>query len=176
MTFRNKLGQYAGNLKTQIKRVSIWFGLRALVVAFGVIVTSVVVVTTNSPIVIEIEVPVIEANDKVEEVEMDIVYQIRKCESQGFDEKDGPMVLDRNNEISIGLWQYQRDTVIHYYKVLYDEEITRQEAAMIALDEEKSAELTRDILFETENGWKNWLICSRKNNIEAQLEVIKKLK
>jgi hypothetical protein len=114
-------------------------------------------------------------NGKVNALKNDLVYQIKDCETSNFKEDDGVIVFDTNKKASIGLWQFQIDTVIYYYKKLYSKDITRKEAILIALDEERSAELTERIIFETEGGYKNWAICSDKKKVVSQLAIIKKV-
>jgi hypothetical protein len=112
---------------------------------------------------------------KVDQLKGEIVNDIKNCESRGFTEDDGIIIFDSNNKASIGLYQFQKATVQHYYKKLYGKDIGGKEAVLIALDARLAGDLTRDILFTTENGADNWLNCSRKLDIENRLNLIKKL-
>lgn len=114
-------------------------------------------------------------NSRVETLKNEVVEKLAGCEANGFTSDDAPIILDSNKEISLGRWMYQRDTVIYYVKKLYGQDITRKEAVLIALDDEKGASLTKDILFKEANGYKNWAICSKKLGLVNQIEIINKL-
>ena len=66
-------------------------------------------------------------------------------------------------------------TIIHYYKTLYSKDITKKEAVLIALDNEKAEQLASDIIFETEKGYRNWLNCSNKHGLAERVKFIKGL-
>lgn len=116
------------------------------------------------------------------EVITEMQYQIvdelaRDCETLNRKEPDSTIIFDTNNEPSIGAWQYQRDTVVRYYKKFYHQEITRTEAIAIAIDHDKARELTRKILFEEEGayyegGYGNWTNCARKLNLPSRIDSI----
>lgn len=115
-------------------------------------------------------------SDKIDQIKAEAVEGIRKCESAGHSEDDGIIIFDTNNKASIGTFQYQKATVIHYYSVLYGKTITPKEAVLIALDEEKAAKLTSDIIFKTKGGGLNdWVICSKKTGLANTIEIVKKL-
>lgn len=138
----------------------------------------------NSEIVykqIEKEVILDNLKAKINELKGSLVKDLRQCESGGYVESDGLVTFDphpTNKKVQIasfGLYQFKKSTVIHYYKTLYNKDITGLEAINIALSEEKSAELASKIIFETENGLSNWLNCSNKINGKGRLEIIRQL-
>ena len=112
---------------------------------------------------------------KVEELKSELLADLRSCESQGRTEDDGLIVFDTNSVASIGTLQYQVKTVQHYYKTLYGEDITRKEAILTALDDEKAGELALKIMFESGNKANDWLNCARKHNLNARIDLIKQL-
>lgn len=112
---------------------------------------------------------------KIEELKDSIVEDIRNCERSKYNENDGIIIFDSNNEASIGTFQYQRKTVQHYYNTLYKQKITPKEAILIALDEAKARQLTKDIIFKDSKGWKNWYNCGVKINAEGRLQTINEL-
>lgn len=114
--------------------------------------------------------------ERIEVLENDVLAQLANCETGSVQEQDAALILDTNGKMSIGRFQFQRKTVQFYYKELYDKDITRVEAIQIAIDQEKSTELTRDILFGVEEGWSNWLNCAKRNNLPSQINLIKKVK
>jgi hypothetical protein len=112
---------------------------------------------------------------RVDQLKGEIVEDIKNCESKGYKESDGLIVFDSNNKASIGTFQFQKDTIRYYYKKLYGREISGKEAIIIALDDTLARNLTKDILFSSENASDNWLNCSKKLDIENRLKLIKKL-
>lgn len=113
--------------------------------------------------------------NKIKEFKSDFLATLKTCESGGKTEDDAPMILDTNNKMSIGLYMFQIDTVIHYYKTLYGKDVTRKEAVEIALDEEKAGKLAHDIIFTTEKGPREWVNCFKKHGLVEDLKVIEKL-
>lgn len=106
----------------------------------------------------------------------DLVESLAKqCETKTATDPDAAIIFDSNNEPSIGAFQYQRKTVIHYYKVLYGKDISRVEAIQIAIDHKRAADLTTDILFKTEEGWRNWFNCAHTLDLPVQIQLLKKL-
>lgn len=123
----------------------------------------------------EIEANQARSDKKIADLKADILNRLKKCESSNLDASDAPIILDSNNEISIGLFMFQRDTVIYYVKQLEKRDITRQEAVRIAIDDVKARELAGRILFETKDGWRNWYNCGKKLGLATEIEVIKKV-
>ena len=113
--------------------------------------------------------------EKIKNLQDDVLAQLANCESGNTKEPDGAIILDTNGQMSIGRYMYQIDTVQRFVKHFYKKDITRREAIIYAVTPEKSTELTRRILFEYENGARNWYNCSKKLNIPQQVKLIKKL-
>lgn len=113
---------------------------------------------------------------KIESLEKSLVEQIRKCESAGHKESDGLIVFDSNHVASIGTLQFQVKTVIYYYRTLYQRSITGKEAIVIALDDNLSGSLAKDILFSSPNLANDWANCANKLSINDQIIAIKKIK
>lgn len=125
--------------------------------------------------------PTIEAimEDKVRVLEDEILAQLAQCESGGTQEPNAAILLDSNNAMSIGKFMWQINSVIHYMKILFDKKVTRQEAIEIAIDahpEIRIDDLTRKVIFEDSKGIWNWANCAKKHGLEAQINLIKKLK
>lgn len=119
--------------------------------------------------------------EKINQLKGSLVNDIRQCESNGYNEDDGLITFDphkTNKSIapaSIGLYQWKVASIKYYYKTLYNKDITNKNAVLIALDEQKSNELTSDVIFKTDKGLDNWINCSNKINAKSRLEVIKQL-
>lgn len=123
----------------------------------------------------EREVVVDNLTGKIDELKENLVTDIMKCESAGYTEDDGIIIFDSNKKASIGVYQFQIDTVVYYYKTLYNQDITKKEAIIIAIDENKAHELATDIIFNTDKGLSNWVNCTKKVGATQQLEIIRQL-
>ena len=111
---------------------------------------------------------------KVEAMKESIVDKIQACESAGHTEDEAIIIID-NGQLSLGTFQFFRPTIQHYYKTLYNQEITMKEAAIIAFDDVKARQLAYDIIWDVEGGIWEWENCARKTNVVPEIEVIKKL-
>tara|TARA_R110000868_G_scaffold99181_2_gene273050 strand:- start:421 stop:999 length:579 start_codon:yes stop_codon:yes gene_type:complete len=115
-------------------------------------------------------------DSKIEQLKNGVVNEILSCESAGHSEDNGIVVFDTNGKGSFGQLQFQKDTVIHYYKVLYGKTITGKEAVLIAMDTQKARDLAKDIMFSTKNkAGKDWVNCERKFSSDKQIDLIKKM-
>lgn len=124
----------------------------------------------------EKEVLIDNLGPKIDELKTEVLDSLQKCESQGANEDTGLIVFDSNKVASIGLYQFQKTTVQHYYKTLYSKDITGKEAIEIALDGEQSRKLASDIIFSNDSkGINNWYNCNKKNNLETKVAFIKKI-
>lgn len=113
--------------------------------------------------------------EKVNQLKSEVLDTLKSCESGGYSEDDGIIIFDSNNQASIGSYQFQKKTVIHYYQTLYGKTITPKEAVIIALDEEEARKLANDVIFQDSKGISNWFNCSKKHNLKAKVDIIKEL-
>lgn len=112
---------------------------------------------------------------KIEELKMDLVGRLSKCESAGLNKDDGILVFDTNNKASIGPLQFQKATVTYYEKSLYGKDVNGNEAVIIALDYAQASVLAKDIIFTTPKGLSNWLNCANKLGLRGEVDIINKL-
>ena len=112
---------------------------------------------------------------KVNELKGEVLDALKKCESAGHSEDDGIIIFDSNGAISAGQFQFQKKTVVHFFKELYGEDLTSKEALLIALDTAKARNLARDIIFTVDGGVYNWENCAKKIGIIPEITVLKKL-
>lgn len=77
--------------------------------------------------------------------------------------------------VSFGKYQFKVCTVIGYYKSLYGKTITKKEAILIALDDNKAGELAQDMIFKEKGGIENWFNTANKYKLREQLAVINAL-
>ena len=162
------------SFKVKVKRVlktTIW--VAALMVMGGVlgIVTFGKSTTIFAENIVEVDV----TPQKIESLKEDVVTRLQKCESAGHSEEDGIIVFDSNNKASIGQLQFQKNTVMHYFKTLYGKDISSKEAVLIALDTEQARKLAKDIIFTTDNMVSDWLNCDKKLGLTPEVKLIKKL-
>lgn len=110
---------------------------------------------------------------KVLALQNEVLETLSGCETRDIKERDATIILDTNNKMSIGRYQFQITTVQWYYKKLFNKEINRVEAIQIAVDEERATELARAIIFDSTGGIHNWVNCARKHNLVEKVTIIK---
>ena len=113
--------------------------------------------------------------DKIEVLKNEVLDTITKCENPT---QKASVITDSNNKPSVGNYMYQLPTVKGYMKLLYGETVTDKEAILIALDDVKARQLTKDIIFTAKKGDKgvlNWFNCAKKHDLEAKVAFINKL-
>lgn len=129
---------------------------------------------------IEKEVILDNLTAKVNELKGSLIKDLKQCESGGLTEDDGLVTFDphpTNKKVqvpSFGLYQFKKSTVQFYYSKFYGKDITGLEAIQIALSEERSAELTSDIIFK-DGALDNWYNCSKKLGLQSRLNIINEL-
>ncbi len=96
------------------------------------------------------------------------------CEVKGSKEPDGVLLLDSNNQMSIGRFQFQITTVQHYVKKFEGKSISRHDAIVLALDSTEAKELARQIVFK-DNGLNNWYNCTVAHQLQSERDAIIKL-
>ncbi len=95
------------------------------------------------------------------------------CEVKGSTEPDGVLILDSNNKMSIGRFQFQITTVQHYVKQFENKDISKHDAIVLALDATEAKELARKIVFEVKGGVEaNWFNCNSAHQLQTQVNVI----
>lgn len=161
------------NKITSFLKKAFWFGAAVIIVSCaGITYFSTSTVSADVPLA-----PVVDLSPvKMEALKNTVVDEISNCEVTGYKTGDAPIILDTNNRMSIGPMMFQVATVIQYEKALYGKDVTRLEATTIALDEVQAKALAKDILFKVSDGQHNWLNCSNKHDITAQINLIKSVK
>lgn len=161
--FKFKLARFMRKLILRSLLVGGWVAMIAVLIHFNAATA-------------DVEIPADTLGVKVSELKEDVLNKIQNCERAGHSEDDGIIIFDSNNKASIGTFQFQKATVIYYYKALYGQDITPKEAVLIALDNTKARDLARDVVFgKKANGLSNWYNCSQKHGLEAQVNIISKL-
>jgi ribosomal protein L13 len=150
------------------------------IVALGIVALAVVFKAGSviSPVTVyqDKEVIIDAMPSKIERLKGEVADQLMSCESNGYTDEDGLIVFDSNHKASIGRFQFQKSTVIHYYNLIHGVKLTGKEAVMLALDTNKARDLAIRVMFETPNmAGKDWVNCDRKLGLDAQIKLIKKL-
>lgn len=122
---------------------------------------------------------------KIDSLKNQVVEDLRKCERAHYTESDGVIIYDplvsnpsktaKRDVPSIGTLQFKQSTVQYYYKKLYGKEITLKDSAIIALDDAKSGQLAKDIIFKEKGGYTNWKNCANSLSLSSRIETIKSL-
>jgi hypothetical protein len=146
----------------------------ALLVALAIALTAINTFPKHQ--IVDKVIEVDNLDTKIVELKGEVLDTLRSCESRGGKESDGLITFDSNKQASIGTYQFQKDTVIRYYKALYGKDITGKEAVMIALDDSQSRQLANDIIFSNDaKGIGNWYNCENKNNLSDNIKWINKI-
>ena len=107
----------------------------------------------------------------IEALKDSVVDRLAKCETHGRPDAGSVVVIDTNNEASIGKLQFQAKTVVHYTKLIEGRSIDRKQAVEIALHSEQAASLAKRIIFE-KDGLSNWHVCSKKLGLMPEVKRI----
>lgn len=111
----------------------------------------------------------------IEGMKDDIINQLAKCESGGKSETDGITVLDTNGVGSYGALQWQKRSVMHYYKQMTGTEINGRDAIIYAMTPDKARTLAKYVIFDTAAGVENdWVNCNIKLGLQKQIDLIKR--
>ena len=118
---------------------------------------------------------------KIDELKGSLIKDIHDVERAGRSEEDALITFDPNTknkkvEIpSIGTCQFKVSTVIYYEQKLHGVAMTRKEAVLLALDDQKCLSLMSEIIFTEEDGWCNWYNSGLKVNAKSRLAIIREL-
>lgn len=114
--------------------------------------------------------------EKVEALKDAVMAKLSQCESAGHKESDGLIIMDTNNKLSIGQYQWQVSSVQHYYKLMTGKDISKKDAIILALNETEARKLAKYVAFETKNKiGKDWVNCNSKHNLDVQVDMIKSM-
>lgn len=127
-------------------------------------------------IVYESEAQIIDTTpEKIAELKLKTIHRLaNECETAGVVEPDAAIVFDSNHQMSIGRYMWQIKSVQHWVKELYDRDISRKQAILIAVGEGdvNLDELTVRVMFDIEDGWKEWYNCSKRLGLDREVEII----
>lgn len=119
---------------------------------------------------------------KVEDMKADILTKIKNCERAGHSEADAIITFDTGGQASLGTFQFYRPTIIQYYKLLRNQEVSMREAALIAWDDQKAQSLASEIIFKDDTdfvkekgGLFNWRNCAHSEGVIDKVRFIRQL-
>lgn len=134
-------------------------------------------------------------SQKIDALKNSIVDELMACEGATYNEDSGLVTFDPTDaqfakmlnsgekktivdkgEMSYGILQFKKSTVIYYVKMQTGKTITGKEALLIALDKDESSKLAKFVMFETKSkasgDWKN---CARAKGLDGKIDLIKQL-
>lgn len=155
------------------RKVFQWFTLSGIVAV--IILVSFIAGQYSTPVSYVKAETVDSLPSKILKLKASVVADLKGCESAGYKEQDGLIILDTNNKMSIGQLQFQIDTVQYYSKTLYKKPITRKEAVMIALNTVEAEKLATEVIFNTDKGLSNWINCANRLGLKEKVNIIKQL-
>lgn len=132
---------------------------------------------------------------KIEDLKNKVMDKLMDCERFTYKDEDGLVTYDPTDaqftksistgtkqtvvdkgEMSYGLFQFKKSTVVYFMEMKTGKKITKKEALLIALDTDKAKELAKYVAFETKNKiGKDWYNCNVKYGLDAQVDIIKSM-
>jgi len=110
--------------------------------------------------------------DPIEDRKDEMVRQLAQCESGGSGPSERPIYGGRG--AYLGRLQFAVQTVISYQKRRDGTVLSRQEAAALAHDYDRAADLAKYMIFDLEEPW-HWPLCSRKISLRSEMAHIKEM-
>lgn len=180
----DKLGTYKRNKVGRFD--SVWAALRRFGHAFyrwSLITSAAVALVAIGSVVGSTSIVTATTTDsfpvKIEALKADLVSRLSQCESGGI--TDGLVTFDpdksgkRRNLPSFGVMQFKVPTVVQYVKQLRGDQLTDQQAIVLALNAEQAKALATQVIFDVDGGIWNWKNCTDKLGLNAEATAIKKL-
>lgn len=131
--------------------------------------------------VVEKEVVLDNLKEKIDQLRGELVNDIWNNERVGHTQEDALITWDPNSNhksveiASLGTCQYKIPTLQGDWLDHRGEKLTRKQAVMIALDDEKCKSIMSEVITEEPNGWKQWFNSGVKANAKYRLDIINSL-
>lgn len=106
----------------------------------------------------------------LEERKNEVIRRLSHCESGGWGPSERKIYGGRG--AYLGRLQFTIRTVQAYTQMRDGVQLTRQEAADLAHDHERAADLAKYMIFDLEEPW-HWPLCNRKIGMTAEVRSIK---
>jgi hypothetical protein len=108
----------------------------------------------------------------IDERKDEVVRQIAICESGGYGPSDRPVYGGRG--AYIGRLQFATRTVMAYVQKRDGIALNPKDAAELAHDYDRAADLAKYMIFDLEEPW-HWPNCAKKANANAEIAALKQL-
>jgi hypothetical protein len=149
----------------------------ALAIIYSIAIDNEIKIENKPVIVPEVKADSIDYAAKIMNIKTEMLKDLSLgCETKTVKEPDATILLDTNNQMSIGRYQFQIATIQFYVKKFEQRDITRVEAIQIAIDADRAGKLAEQILFGDPNGWKNWMTCANKLGLPKEIEILNQLR
>ena len=108
----------------------------------------------------------------IEDRKDEVIRQIAICESGGYGPSDRPIYGGRG--AYLGRLQFATRTVMAYVQKRDGIALNPKDAAALALDYDRAADLAKYMIFDLEEPW-HWPLCSKKVNAQAEIAALKQI-
>jgi hypothetical protein len=108
----------------------------------------------------------------VEERKDEVIRQIATCESGGYGPSDKPIYGGRG--AYVGRLQFATRTVMAYVQKRDGIALNPKDAAALAHDYDRAADLAKYMIFDLGEPW-HWPLCSKKAGVAAEIRAIRDL-
>lgn len=132
----------------------------------------------SAEIVTEIKVTEVRdaLDDKVRTLKMELLDDLATCETGGIkeDKRNGAIILDTNNKMSIGRLMFQRETIIDVHDRYLGVDLAWDEATALAMDQARAYELAEYLIF-TKGEISRWHNCNVKLGLSGRINIINQI-
>ena len=118
------------------------------------------------------EPPVDLRQKEIDERKDESIRQLAHCESGGSGPSDRPIYGGRG--AYLGRLQFATRTVMAYVQKRDGIALNPKDAAALALDYDRAADLAKYMIFDLEEPW-HWPLCSKKVNAQAEIAALKQI-
>ena len=108
----------------------------------------------------------------VEERKDEVIRQLAICESGGHGPSEKPIYGGRG--AYLGRLQFATRTVMAYVQKRDGIALNPKDAAALAHDYDRAADLAKYMIFDLEEPW-HWPLCSKKVHVQSEMQAIKQL-
>ena len=116
--------------------------------------------------------PANERAHMIEERKDEVIRQLATCESGGYGPSERPIYGSRG--MYLGRLQFATRTVIAYVQKRDGIGLNPNDAAALAHDYDRAADLAKYMIFDLEEPW-HWPLCSKKAHVQSEMQAIKQL-
>ena len=108
----------------------------------------------------------------IEERKDEVIRQLATCESGGYGPSERLIYGSRG--MYLGRLQFATRTVIAYVQKRDGIALNPKDAAVLAHDYDRAADLAKYMIFDLEEPW-HWPLCSKKAHVQSEMQAIKQL-